>query len=566
VALAFLAPAADTGASRGGRILVELVANDPAAVATVEILADADGDAGTTGDQFPIATAADDNGMGQRHFWDAAGVPLGTYSILARMNGTLAAAPGRVTLSNLALGTVLRGRGGPGGFAGGAVATFPDGSFAIGGTARGTAVFGEGEPNETTLDATANGAGFVARHAADGALLWALLAGRGVQRIVAFPDGSLVACGWFVGAATFGAGEANETTLLAGDTFPTPLFLARYEQDGTLAWAHRILGVTTDMVETRGSALAMAPGPDGCAFFAGSFANTLLLGEGQAGETLLVSVLPDQPDIFVACVDAAGTLLWARSAGGAGPEWVGGIAAFPDGGCAIVGEFTYELAGLTSHGLRDCFVLRLSPAGDLLATTRLGGVNNANGLGIAPQPDGTCTVYGAFDLDMQAGAFPLVADTSHTPFLAVIAPDGGVLSARRLASRVPFPLPGNHGTPWLGGSGPDGSIVLSGTFTGTLTLGEGEPRETVLAAQGSFPLDAGEFVAVYNADGTLRWARANPNGTVLIGSRAALGYDGSVIFTAALGGTLQLGAITVDADPDPPYSMLVARINADGDY
>jgi hypothetical protein len=482
------------------------------------------------------------------------------------MNGTVAAAPGRVTLSNLALGTVLKGRGAPGGFAGGAVATFPDGSFAIGGTVRGTAVFGEGEPNETTLDATANGAGFLARYAADGTLLWARLAGRGVERIVASPDGSAVACGWFRDAVIFGAGEANETTLLAGDTFFIPLFLARYEADGTFAWAHRILGVTGDMVETRGSALALAAGPDGCAFFAGSFANTLLLGEGQAGETLLVSVLPDQPDIFTGCVSPEGTLLWARSEGDAGPEWVGGIAAFPDGGCAIVGEFTHELAGLTSHGLRDAFVLRFSPSGDLVATTRLGGVNNVNGLGIAPQPDGTCAVYGAFDLDMQAGTFPLVADTSRAPYLAVIAPDGSVLSARRLASRVPFPLPGTHGTPWFGGGGPDGSIVLNGTFTGTLTLGEGEANETVLTAQGTFPLDAGELLAVYNPDGTLRWARAIPNGTVLTGSRAALGFDGSVVFTTALGGTLQLGAITVDADPDPPFSMLIGRINADGDF
>lgn len=561
--LEFVTPATDTVASRGARIFVDLVADEPLGVAAVEIFADGDGDAGTTVDQYPIAASVDDDGIGQQHVWEATGAPFGTYFIMASMGGLLATAPGRVTLSDLAFATVLEGLGSPPlqGFTGGAAATFPDGSFAIGGRFRGMAVFGEGEANETVFDSPATPVGFIARYASDGTLMWARLAGWEVQAITAFPDGSAAVCGTFLGIATFGAGEPNETTLLGGGTYAAPVFVARYGPDGALDWAQRLVDV---------EAVRMAAGPQGCTFLAGAFTNTLLLGEGQVNETLLIAAAPDSNDIFVACVEPDGDLAWARREGDVGTERVGGIAAFRDGSCAVVGDFNHVLAGLASHGRRDAFVLRLSPTGALLAATRMGGVNDAQGLGIAPHPDGTCTVFGVFDLDMRAGAFPLTGDTDRTPFVAVVAVDGSVRSARRIGNRVPLPAEGTgyFVDPWLGAASPDGSVVVCGSFTGSLTLGEGEANETTLTAESDYPyrIAVSEFFAVFEPNGTLRWARSIPQGSALLGSRAALGADGSVVFAMFAGGAFALGATAIDADPDAPYSLLIGRFNADGDF
>jgi len=49
----------------------------------------------------------------------------------------------------------------------------------------------------------------------------------------------------------------------------------------------------------------------------------------------------------------------------------------------------------------------------------------------------------------------------------------------------------------------DGSSVITGEFSGTCTFGLGEPGVTTLIAAGSFDM----FVARYNADGSLAWAR-----------------------------------------------------------
>ncbi|MCX6357762.1 MAG: hypothetical protein NT045_07830, partial [Candidatus Aureabacteria bacterium] len=62
--------------------------------------------------------------------------------------------------------------------------------------------------------------------------------------IASLTDGSALVTGGFRGTATFGPGEANEATLIsAGDR---DIFIARYNPDGTLAWAKRAGGTNWD--------------------------------------------------------------------------------------------------------------------------------------------------------------------------------------------------------------------------------------------------------------------------------------------------------------------------------
>lgn len=50
----------------------------------------------------------------------------------------------------------------------------------------------------------------------------------------------------------------------------------------------------------------------------------------------------------------------------------------------------------------------------------------------------------------------------------------------------------------------DGSIISTGSFEGTVIFGEGEASETNLTAVGSMDV----FIAKYNADGSLVWAKS----------------------------------------------------------
>ena len=73
--------------------------------------------------------------------------------------------------------------------------------------------------------------------ASDGAAGWVKRAGGSSADfgfgVSVLSDGSAVVTGYFNGTATFGPGEANETTLTsAGDD---DVFIAKYHPDGTLA-------------------------------------------------------------------------------------------------------------------------------------------------------------------------------------------------------------------------------------------------------------------------------------------------------------------------------------------
>ncbi|MBW2535657.1 MAG: hypothetical protein JRI55_29465, partial [Deltaproteobacteria bacterium] len=108
------------------------------------------------------------------------------------------------------------------------------------------------------------------------------------QGVAALPDGSCVVTGWFARTATFGEGEANETVLEAaggssGGVDDHDLFIARYAPDGTLAWARRA-GADGDDV-----GWDVAVQDEGTALVVGSFEGFAVFGQGETNHTLLES-------------------------------------------------------------------------------------------------------------------------------------------------------------------------------------------------------------------------------------------------------------------------------------
>src|SRR5690606_37665130 len=73
----------------------------------------------------------------------------------------------------------------------------------------------------------------------------------------------------------------------------------------------------------------------GNVFVARSLQNTETLGQGQPGETSLTTA--GRVDLSIAKYDAAGQLLWARGAGGAGDDIVEIIEADADGNVYLAG-------------------------------------------------------------------------------------------------------------------------------------------------------------------------------------------------------------------------------------
>jgi len=226
------------------------------------------------------------------------------------------------------------------------VAGLPDGSTLVTGYFMVTATFAPGEPQETALTAAGDYDGFVAKYSPDGVLQWVRqIRGRDAchfqfsyPRLTTLDDGSLFATGSFNRELTFGFGEQNETTLTAPKD---GVFLARYEPDGTLAWAKGAVvgsGVGADAGSAYGGDLSALS--DGSTLVTGYFYWLATFGSGQPNETTLCA--EGYRDVLVARYDPDGTLKWVKGAGGSQDDWGAGIANLEDGGAVVVGAFEDE--------------------------------------------------------------------------------------------------------------------------------------------------------------------------------------------------------------------------------
>jgi hypothetical protein len=386
----------------------------------------------------------------------------------------------------------------------------------------GMAVFGAGEPNETTLVA-AGGAFdtdiFVARYDHTGALDWAVGAG-GPQEdyaadIVQLFDGTVVITGFFNDEATFGAGDTNETRLLAAGEFDQDAFVARYSGGGALLWARSEGGLREGDAGTAISAFA-----DGTFVVAGTFEDRAVFDTATPRPTVLNSGGPFDTNVFLARYERDGDLVWASGAGGPADDFPAKVTTTPGGDVVVTGTFE-DYAVFSAPGVappvelraaseidRDVFIARYNGAGTVEWVRRATGIDIDDGLTIGALLDGSVILAGSFfDTVTFApdtpGETTLMVDTilHRDAFIARYDRDGDFAWARHLEGIDDDEV---AAVATIAG----GSFVVAGTFTTALTLGVDEPNETTLMAD--FEFDRNIFVARYNAAGRLEAAERVP--------------------------------------------------------
>lgn len=317
-------------------------------------------------------------------------------------------------------------------------------------------IFGEGEPKETTLSAPSSGGNryseiFIAKYTGKGNLSWAKQAGGSdapgdaANGITIMDDDSLIVAGEFSGTATFGADDSKETTLVAEGQ--TDAFVAKYKPSGKLVWAKRAGGTGPD------AAAKVAAYPDGSFVVTGSFKSTATFGPGEPNETELTAT--GQEDAFIAKYKKNGNLEWVRTVGSTESDYGHSVTLANDGNAVVCGAFwgqatfnagTASQISITADGFTDMFLAKYGPTGELIWIKHGGYAGNiAHALGVAAANDGGLLVTGWFQ-----------SNTSISHYLI---------------------------------------------------LGEGEANETKL----QFLNDqyySKIFVAKYNTDGSLHWARS----------------------------------------------------------
>jgi putative cell wall-binding protein len=411
------------------------------------------------------------------------------------------------------------------------ISRFADGSAIVTGQFAGTATFGA-----TTLISAGFLDVFVAKIGADGTWVWATSVGgtdtdlgRGVSVLA---DGSAIVTGRFGATATFGA-----TTLITAGL--SDVFVAKIDADGTWMWATSAFGAVSEISE------GMSVLADGSAIITGYFS-----GAATFGATTLISA--GLSDVFVAKIDAGGTWVWAKSAGGTSSDVGWGVSALADGSAIITGYFsgaaTFGATTLISVDRGDVFVAKVGADGAWMWATSAFGADGDSGYGVSVLADGSAIVTGQFQVTLTFGATMLISAGSSDVFVAKVDAGGAWVWATSAG-----------GTESDSGNAvsvlADGSAIVTGHFSGTATFG----ATTLISAGG-----ADVLVAKIAADGTRVWATSAGGTGNDFGRGVSVLADGSTIVIGSFEGAATFGATTLISAGGE--DLFIAKIAADGSF
>lgn len=385
----------------------------------------------------------------------------------------------------------------------GGLAVAADGAQYLSGSFRGTVDFDPG-PEISEVTSAAGADVFVIKVDASHALRWVRRIGGGgdesASGLALAPGGAVLLTGDFPGTVDFdpGTGTANRTSLGARDAF-----VWRLDRDGGFVWVRQLGGLGTD-----DTAAAVATDGSGAVYVTGAFRGAVDFDPGSAVRDLRSA---GERDVYLWKLDAAGSLVWARQAGGSGDDLGLAVAAGPIDTVAVGGSFrataVFDPGGagteLTAAGDTDAFVWTVNATGAGQWARGFGGVGS-DGADAVRLDAGGVYLAGAFqdtaDFDPGSGVLSLTSEGGTDGFLVRLDLLGNRQWARRVGGTNDDRASGVVETA-------DGAVLLAGTFTARASFdpGDGEVPMTgpgltdlylagltPLAAGGTIPLDANE--------------------------------------------------------------------------
>ncbi len=350
--------------------------------------------------------------------------------------------------------------------------------------------------------------------------------------VAADPTGNTYITGLFTGTATFG-----DTTLISQGSYD--VFVAKLSANGSWLWAVRAGGTEVDW----GYGISVDANLN-------SYITGEIYGTATFGNTTLVS--QGASEVFVAKLSASGGWLWAVSAGGADHECGENIKADANGNTCITGRFegtaTFGNTTLTSQGLQDVFVAKLSASGGWLWAVSAGGANNDLGYGLAVDASGEVSVSGRFEGVATFGNTTLTSQWLQEVFVAKLSASGNWLWAVSTGGA-------NNNCGYGLAMDPNGSIFATGEFSGIATFGN-----TTLTSQGEIDV----FVAKISSDGAWQWATSAGGTLVDRGYDLAVDSTRNTYVTGEFDGDATFGNTTLTSQG--ASDVFVSKLSANGSW
>ena len=314
----------------------------------------------------------------------------------------------------------------------------------------------------------------------------------------------------------------------------------------------------------------------GHVYSAGVFTGTVDFDPG-AGVAELTSA--GSNDIYVTKLDTNGTLIWARSMGGAYNDGVLGLAVDDAGNVYTTGGFcgtadfdpgagTFNMTAATT-GQSDIYISKLDANGDFVwAKGIIGGTWWDNGHGIAVDQDGNVLVTGRFyyqggprDFDPGPGTFFLTAGHEDI-FVLKLDNDGDFVWA------VAFGTSPDESRGYSLVLDDTGNSYLTGYFRGTVDFDPGIGTFN-MSSVGTWNV----FYLKLDMEGAFVWATSLPITTTTYyndggyGKKIALDPDGNLWATGRYSGTIDFnpGAGVTALTSSGDFDIYVAKFTNTGE-
>ncbi|MEO8591667.1 MAG: T9SS type A sorting domain-containing protein [Flavobacteriales bacterium] len=269
------------------------------------------------------------------------------------------------------------------------------------------------------------------------------------------------------------------------------------------SWARSGVGLEYDLAAT------VATDPTGNVIVAGNFTSDSI----TFGTVTLQNYTPGDDDLYVVKYDAAGNVLWARSAGAGLDDKATAVTTDADGNVYMTGYFysptiTFGTYTFTNAGnVGDICVVKYDPDGNVLWATREGGPGLEIPYAIAVDDAHNIIVAGRFSSNsITLGTTTLLQAGSMDVFVVKYDAAGNVLWATGAGG-------GSNDEAYALAVDAAGDIIVAGYFTQVATFG---------AFTLPNPGLANIFLAKCDATtGTFLWARSTGND----GDERALSID-----------------------------------------
>jgi len=332
--------------------------------------------------------------------------------------------------------------------------------------------------------------------------------------------------------AIFGEGETNETTLDINGSF-----LAKYEPSGELLWVQQ-MGASNNGI----TSYAIDADLDGNIYVSGRFFQEATFGVGQTNETTLTGT---SGEIFLAKYDADGSLVWALSEGGDNDDNGGrGLEVDDNGNIYLTGSFwgtvTFaegESSETTFTSESSTFFLaKYDTNGALVWIQRAeSGSNHSSGKNLDIDNRENIYITGNYFNSVTFGEGlsneTTLNDGNESAYIAKYDKNGDFIWAIDPSSSGKVHISGDLQTD------SEGSVLFTGSFFGTITLGQGTQNEMQLSGTGLDEI----IVAKYSSEGEFIWAKSAESTSDDRGVGLAVDSISNVFITGYFGSQIQFG-------------------------